>query len=91
MPYRPTTDEAERIRGLREKVQTTQRLKQLMSRNLKCDLDGWVAELRWHEVIALYRAHCEDFMAPYLDGISDAHEKEQARQEAESIWPFDFR
>jgi hypothetical protein len=90
-PYRPTTDEAERIRGLREKVQTTQRLKQLMSRNLKCDLDGWVAESRWHEAIALYRAHYDDFMASYLDGISDAHEIEQARQEAESIWPFDFR
>jgi hypothetical protein len=90
-PYHPTVDEAEEIRELREKVQTTQRLKQLLSRNLKCDLDGWVAESRWDEVIPLYRAHYDDFMATYVDGISDAHEKEQARQEANSIWPFDFR
>lgn len=90
-PYYPTADETERARAIREKVQTTQRLKQLLCRNLKCDLDGWVAESRWDEVVPLYRAHYDDFMASYLDGVSDAHEKEQARREADSIWPFDFR
>jgi hypothetical protein len=90
-PYRPTTDETERAREVREKAQTTQRLKLLLSRNLKCDFDGWVAEARWNEVIPLYRAHYNDFVDSYLDGISDAHNKEQARREADSIWPFDFR
>ncbi|RMZ80747.1 hypothetical protein DV738_g2621, partial [Chaetothyriales sp. CBS 135597] len=90
-PYHPSADETERARGIREKVQTTQRLKQLLSRNLKCDLNGWVAESRWDEVIPLYRAHYDDFMASYLDGVDDAHDKEQARREADSTWPFDFR
>jgi hypothetical protein len=90
-PYYPTADETARVKDVSEKAQTTQRLKQLLSRNLKCDLDGWVAESRWDEVLPLYRAHYDDFVASYLDGISDPHEEAQARREADSTWPFDFR
>jgi hypothetical protein len=90
-PYQPSTEEIARAHEVRERLQTTQRLKQLLSRNLRCDFDGWVAESRWDEVVPLYRAIYDDFVASYTDGIVDASLKDQARQEANSIWPFDLR
>jgi hypothetical protein len=44
--YIPTADEREKAKDIRERVETTQRVQQLLSRNLKCDVDGWVAESR---------------------------------------------
>jgi hypothetical protein len=90
-PYQPSTKEIARAREVRERLQTKKRLKQLLSQNLKCDLDGWVAGSRWDQVVPLYRAIYDDFVASYTDGIDDAPSKEQARQEASSTWPFDLR
>lgn len=64
-----------------------------LSRQLRCDHDGWVPNDRWEEVLPVYRDAYEKFVQAAIESEECTTEDQRVRavETADRIWPFDQR
>ncbi|KAK6001278.1 hypothetical protein QM012_002609 [Aureobasidium pullulans] len=89
--YQPTQADTEALSVQLDEFESTQRLREYLSRLLGCDHDGWVSAERWDEVLPVYREQYEKFVESCV-ASKEQHETEAAALEkAQRLWPFDMR
>jgi hypothetical protein len=81
--YQETQEDAEALETRLDRRRATQRLQKLLSRQLGCDNDGWVAADRWDEVLPRYREIYRSFVESVAESDPD--------EDADVLWPFDQR
>jgi hypothetical protein len=81
--YQETQEEAQALETRLDRRRATKRLQEFLSRQLRCDHDGWVAADRWDEVLPQYR----DIYRSFVESVAESDPDE----DAEGLWPFDQR
>ena len=81
--YQEIQEEAAALEIRQDRKRSTQRLQELLSRQLGCDNDGWVATDCWNEVLPRYREIYRSFVESVAESVPN--------EEADDLWPFDQR
>ncbi|KAK6404292.1 hypothetical protein LTR81_020874 [Elasticomyces elasticus] len=74
-----------------DQLESTQRLRAYLARLLRCEMDGWIEEGRWHEVVPIYREQYAEFVSACIASREEDETAEDAEKKADKLWPFDLR
>lgn len=90
-PYQPSQEDAKSLSVELDQLESTQRLRTYLSRLLRCETNGWIEEGRWNEVIPIYREQYAEFVSACIASREENETAEDAKKNAEKLWPFDMR
>lgn len=90
-PYQPNEGDAELLDRELDELEARQRLRSYLSRLLGCEMDGWVEEGRWEEVVPVYREQYAEFVSACIVSREEDESEDDAKRKADALWPFDMR
>ncbi|KAK6381113.1 hypothetical protein LTR81_027610 [Elasticomyces elasticus] len=90
-PYQPSQADAKLLSVELDQLESTQRLRAYLSRLLRREMDGWIEEGRWHEVVPIYREQYAEFVSACVASREEDETAEDAEKKADKLWPFDLR
>ncbi|KAK3612843.1 hypothetical protein LTR56_028211, partial [Elasticomyces elasticus] len=90
-PYQPSQADGKLLSVELDQLESTQRLRAYLSRLLRCEMDGWIEEGRWHEVVPIYREQYAEFVSACIASREEDEPAEHAEEKADKLWPFDLR
>ena len=90
-PYQPSEGDAELFDRELDELEAKQRPRAYLSRLLGCEMDGWVEEGRWNEVIPVYRAQYVEFVSACIVSREEGESEDDGKRKADALWPFDMR
>ncbi|KAI6901118.1 hypothetical protein KC334_g8287, partial [Hortaea werneckii] len=89
--YQPSKEDAKLLDLELDQLRSTQRLREYLSRSLRCETDGWVEERRWDDVVHAYREEYAGFVKACVASREECETEEDAERKADKLWPFDLR
>ena len=90
-PYQPSGEDAESLSVELDHLESTQRLRAYLSRLLRCEMDGWIEDGRWDEVVPIYREQYAEFVSACIASREEDEKVQDAEKKANELWPFDLR
>ena len=89
--YQPS--EAEDVLQRLDEYQAKRQVQDHLTRLLRCDNDGWIANDRWKEVLPQYRLEYNRFVESVVntEECKTEEEKAMAVEKADRLWPYDQR
>ncbi|KAK5689299.1 hypothetical protein LTR17_026357 [Elasticomyces elasticus] len=90
-PYQPSQADVKLLSVELDQLESTQRLRAYLSRLLRCEMDGWIEEGRWHEVVPIYREQYAEFVSACIASREEDETAEDAEKKVDKLWPFDLR
>lgn len=90
-PYQPSEEDTKVLDEEMDQLESTQRLRAYLARLLGCEVDGWVEEGRWEEVVPVYREQYAEFVNACIASREEDETEDDAKRKADKLWPFDLR